>query len=579
MVINGMEKSQDSQNNRSENPESQARRKEKRSKDALTDKELRQVAQLDAFIAGLPEKSMHLQGIVPILSLVLSFVKIFLPENIFRYLLGLLSFFTYLSIREIANMAKCSTKVVQRGRKEVILRTPLEIRRQRIKGGGRRRNADYEFNKREIIKFVRLRAYGPCTKSMQEYTAATISGIQTFMMERYHQSISRGQIHRILRQANIRLRMNRKLLYGNQQNETDQQRTIRHMQFDLIRGVLEKDVDSPDAIVLSCDAKKTEYLGNRAAPKQMWSMPGEPVNVTDHDFQKVLEVKTLTDMDDLLDRQEGKAIPQALYDISTKKAYILVGISHDTSEFACRTIAHFFDTIKKDHPGAKKLILLCDGGGAYSARTFQFKLHALKLSCEIGMPVYVYHYPPYRSKFNKIERHLFAPLSLQYQHARLLNLRTLIALTNNTVTKTGLTVQAEVDATVYETGQKVTEEQQKLISDHVVYFGITKKAENKLSYVLDGTHISKTDLPQWSHLTVFDIKENIELTKEQKQLLKKQKEEARAARVKAKEMKEQNQAGKPAAKSQKTRTESDSKGRGEKADHPTAAARRKSSAA
>lgn len=578
MVVQETKDGLDPQNTKQGNEVNQPQSQTRSEQDSWTEKERRQIDKLDKFMTDLQNEAMHFKGLVPILTLIIGFVRIFLAENVFRYLLGILAYYTDLTIREVAQIARCSTKIVQAGRKAVIQRTPLDIRRQRKRGGGRKRDRDYEFIRCQIITYVRLRSYGPCTKGTQEYTAATISGIQKFLLMKFDIKVSRGQIHRILRQENIRLRMNKKLLYGNQKTETSQQRTIRHMQFDLIREVLEKYVNNPLYIVLSTDAKKTENLGPWAAPKPMWSMAEEEIRAPDHDFLKALEVKTLKGMDDLLDRQEGKAIPQGIYDIGMKKAYVGIGISHDTSEFACRTIRRFFSQIKADHPQAKKLIILCDGGGSYNARGYQFKLHALKLSHEIGMPVVVYHYPPYRSKFNKIERHVFAPLSLQYQHAQLTNLRTILALTNNTTTSTGLTVQAELDTQVYETGQKTTEAQKQLVSKHIVYFGITKEAENKLSYSLDGTQIEASELPSWSTLTVFDIKENFDLNMEQKSQLKKQKEEAKTAKAKSKE--EKGQGGKSKAVTnvrKRARTTSASTTR-EKSDCPTAVLRQKSEA-
>ena len=580
MVIQKADNGTDSQNSNAKNEVNPPKRKPKRSKDSLTDHELRQVDKIEKFMANhLSNEPRHLKELGPILGLVLGFVRIFLAENVFRYLLGILAYHTDLTIRNVAECAKCSPKVVQTGRQEVVRRTPLDVRRKRKKGGGKKRSPDYERNRKEIIKFVRLRSYGPCTKGMQEYTAVTISGICEFMQRKYGVKISRSQIHCILHDANIRLRKNKKLLYGNQKTETDEMRAIRHLQFDLIAEVLEKEVNNPFSIVLSVDTKKTENLGPWAAPKPMWSMGEEAINSPDHDFLKVLEVKTLKGMDDLLQRQEGKAIPQGIYDIGMKKAYIGIGISHDTSEFACCTINRFFSKIKADHPQAKKLILLCDGGGSYNARGFQFKLHALKLSNEIGMPIHVYHYPPYRSKFNPIERHVFAPLSFQYQHAQLTDIRTILALTNSTKTSTGLTVQAELDPHVYATGQKTTDEQKQFVNRHITYVKSDHIAENKLSYTLNGVHVTESGLPSWAAPTVFNIKENFDMSREQKLQLKKQKAEAKKARAKAKEKKDQAGKSRTERKSRKhPKTTGGSTSKGEKSDRPAVTPKQKATA-
>ena len=470
-----------------------------------------------------------------ILSLIIPFMRLFMEEDTFRFLLGVLSCFTRLTNKDIASCAGCSPKRVQSGRKEVLNRHIPSLSRRRKPGGGRKctRRSDTKIRS-EIIRYVELRSYGPCTKGTREYTAATIDGIRKMLQRRLGETISETTIRNILRDEHIQLRTNKKLLYGNAGKETDAQKVIRHLQFDYIYSVREK-VNDPHCIVLSIDCKKKEVLGpySRISGKS-YTLPGLSVKVNEHDFMTPLKVATLKDEDDLLDRQEGKAIPYGIYDLAMNKAYISVGISHDTPEFVVASIFRFFYRIKKDHPQAKRLYLLCDGGGSNNSRSDAFKFQIALLSKQIGMPVEIVHYPPYRSKFNPIERQVFAYISKRFERGPLYNMRTVLNEIRGTTTQKGLRVEAELDTKCYELKQKPTPEQMKLFQ-----IRLTDKAhpENTLSYEIDGTGISDSDVPKIELPTVFDLKKDIDLSKEEKEKLREKQAREKADRKIARETK------------------------------------------
>lgn len=508
---------------------------------------------IQTFVAGLPFQKVTCTTAQAILTLIFPFLRIFMEENAFRFLLGVLSVCTPLTNKQIAICAKCSPKRVQCGRKEVLQESCPGKKQQRKKGGGRKCFAISKPQvKKEILKFVELRSYGPCTKGTQEYTAATLEGIQKMVKRKTGETISQTAIRKILRSANIRLRTNKKLLYGNEGKETTEQKAIRHLQFDYIASIREK-VTDPSCIVLSIDCKKKEILGLYARNHGLtYAGPGQEAKTNEHDFMTPLHVASLKDEDDLLDRQEGKAIPYGIYDLALNKAYVAVGISHDTPEFVAASIGRFIDRIKADHPHAGMLYLLCDGGGSNNSRSDAFKFQIALLSRKIGMKIEVVHYPPYRSKFNPIERQVFAFVSKRFDRTILYNLRTVINEIKNTTTCKGLTVQAELDTGIYELKQKPTPEQMNLF--HITYIGTN--AKNRLSYVIDGTRIKDSDIPECNRQTVFDIKHNIDLSREEKQALKEQlaAEKAEKQRIRAEKRAQKNAAMKSQKNRRKTRS-------------------------
>lgn len=508
---------------------SEKKKRKKRKKGDPTPQELNTQQLLIDVVERLPDAAMKIFSFSFFLRIILPFLKLTLQESVYRFFLGMIAFYTNLTNKEIAEIAKCSPRLVSRGRTDVAQKRAPCVYRQRKTGAGRKTKMTKKVMA-EIKRYVELRSYGPCTQGTQQYTIATVKGCQK-MLERKGHHLSRGAIYAYFVAASIRCRMNKKLLYGNQKTETEAQKAIRHAQFDLINEYL-NNIDDPSIILLSIDAKKKEILGQNAAKKAGFTLQGKEPLSEDHDFYQPLNVKTLNGMDDLLRREEGKAIPYGVYDWLMNKGYVNIGITSDTPEFVRHSISRFMPEIQKDHPQAKELVLLCDGGGSNNSRCTAFRYQMALLSKEIGMKITVIHYPPYRSKFNKIERLLFAFISKNFERSQLINLQRILDLVRSTITSKGLTVKAEVDTGYYATGKKPTEEQMNLFSCE--YFGPTKDAEHtsKLSYIIDGRMIKDSDIPD-DRITVFDLKENFDLTKKEKERQKEEKKRAKEKRQKA----------------------------------------------
>ena len=56
----------------------------------------------------------------------------------------------------------------------------------------------------------------------------------------------------------------------------------------------------------------------------------------------------------------------------------------------------------RQYPGAKKVLVLCDGGGSNSATRYVFKEELQKLALRLGVEIRVAHYPLYCSKYSSI---------------------------------------------------------------------------------------------------------------------------------------------------------------------------------
>ncbi len=191
--------------------------------------------------------------------------------------------------------------------------------------------------------------------------------------------------------------------------------------------------------VVSVDTKKKELIGNLFREGKIYTT--ETVEVLDHDFPSLAE---------------GVAVPHAIYDIERNEAYVNVGTSRDTSEFACDSISHWWNNYGKRHyPNATSILMLMDGGGSNSSRHYLFKQDLQAVADEIGVEIRIAHFPPYTSKWNPIEHRVFPHITRSLQGVVLKTHQLTKELIEKTTTKAGLKVLACMFNKVYETGRKV----------------------------------------------------------------------------------------------------------------------------
>jgi hypothetical protein len=193
--------------------------------------------------------------------------------------------------------------------------------------------------------------------------------------------------------------------------------------------------------VISMDTKKKELLGNFFRDGKIDTQ--ETIKTNDHDFGSA---------------GSGTVIPHGLYDVGKNKAFVNLNTSHDTSELACDSIAAWWDQEgRTDYPRAKKLLVLCDGGGSNSASRYVFKEQLQKLASRLGIEIRVAHYPPYCSKYNPIEHRLFPHVTRACRGVIFRTLETVRHYMAKAETSTGLEVEVSILEKVYATGRTCAE--------------------------------------------------------------------------------------------------------------------------
>jgi hypothetical protein len=200
------------------------------------------------------------------------------------------------------------------------------------------------------------------------------------------------------------------------------------------------------------DTKKKEFIGNLYRAGSLYTT--EAITTFDHDFWSLAE---------------GKVVPHGIYDLQHNRGYLNLGISKDTSEFACESIKLWWVNYGKFiYHQANSILIKCDGGGSNNSNHYIFKSDLQKLVDELKIEIRIAHYPPYTSKYNPIEHRLFPHVTRACQGVIFTSLELVKKLMAKTHTKTGLSVVVNVIDKIYETGRKVAKgfkETMKIIFD------------------------------------------------------------------------------------------------------------------
>jgi len=197
--------------------------------------------------------------------------------------------------------------------------------------------------------------------------------------------------------------------------------------------------------VISVDSKKKERVGDFKNGGREWHRKREPEGVRTHDFE---------------DKQLGKATPHGVYDMGRNQGWVSVGIDHDTAEFAVDSIRHWWKRMGQPaYPEAQELLITADAGGSNNYRARLWKYQLQKLSDETGLNIWVCHFPPGTSKWNKIEHRMFCHITANWRGRPLESLEVIVNLIASTQTRKGLTIQAALNINSYPKGIKVSDEE------------------------------------------------------------------------------------------------------------------------
>ena len=342
----------------------------------------------------------------------------------------------YGGIKILSEITGMSAPTIRRGIKELKEGKKKSTEKVRNSGGGRKKISD-EFP--DIIKIIE-EIVEPDVRGDPEtplrWTCKSVRNIND-LLEKKGFNVSHQTVASILNDLDFSLQANKKTKEGDSHPD-------RNRQFKFINRKV-KIFLANKLPVISVDTKKKELVGNYKNNGREWTKKCKPKEVNGHDFP---------------DPKVPKAVPYGIYDIGDNSGWVNVGISSDTAEFAVGSIEYWWDKIGiKKYPKSKKILICADSGGSNASRSHLWKRELQKFSNTKKLEISVCHFPPGTSKWNKIEHRLFSFISINWRGKPLLTYQTIINLIASTTTKTGLTVKARLDKTLYKKGLKVTKEE------------------------------------------------------------------------------------------------------------------------
>lgn len=307
----------------------------------------------------------------------------------------------------------------------------------RSKGGGRLSiSSKYTDIKEALEKLVAASTFGSPTQPLL-WTTKSLRNLESELQSQGY-CISYRTVGTLLKELGYSLQLNQKNL------QVGESHSHRDAQFKFINARAEEFITENEPVI-SIDAKKKENIGNFIGAGAEYAPKGNPVEVLDHDFP-ISEL--------------GKATPYGVYDLKANEGFVNVGISADTAEFATESIYQWWNQMGRErYPEATKLFITADGGGSNGCRLRLWKTSLQKLATRTGLSIYVSHFPPGTSKWNKIEHRMFSQISKNWRGRPLLTMEIIVNLIAATTTQKGLKIKCQSDLNVYERGKKVSDEE------------------------------------------------------------------------------------------------------------------------
>jgi len=333
------------------------------------------------------------------------------------------------AVSEITGLARST---IGRGLKDLNGPPPPAGRVRRTGGGPRsltERDADLLADLQRLVE--------PATRGDPErpllWSSKSCEKLASALSDMGH-AVSPNTVRKLLTRLGFSRQANRKADEGSRHPD-------RNAQFEHINAkVLAAQVAGEP--VISVDTKKKELIGNYKNGGSDYRPKGDPARVKVHDFE---------------DKKLGKVAPYGVYDVTSDEAWVSVGITADTAQFAVQSIRTWLHRMgRARYPEAKKLLITADCGGSNRARVKLWKLELQKLADESGLTLEVHHYPPGTSKWNKIEHRLFCRITQNWRGRPLTDRLTVVELIAATTTMTGLKVACALDERTYEKGVKVS---------------------------------------------------------------------------------------------------------------------------
>ena len=340
----------------------------------------------------------------------------------------------YGSVKYIAKLLGCSRRTIERGLAELdkLPNDPAagQVRRP---GAGRKKkllpDSPVEQNLKSVLETRTAGDPDDATLVFTDRSPALLS----VTMAKMGTPVCAEVMRHWMEEHDLRWRKMAKDLAGGHSPDRD-------TQFERIASLIAQ-YEAAGNPYFSIDTKAKEHLGKLFRAGRVRST--QAFHACDHDFPSWAD---------------GVLIPHGIDDRVRNRGPMNLGLSHDTSQFACDSFRWYWNRIgQRCYPKATSILWLCDGGGSHAVNKYIFKHDLQLLVDQMGVEMRVAHYPSYCSKDNVIERRLFPHITRACQGRLFDTLDTVVTCMRKASTRTGLRTTVHVIRRHDETGRNATE--------------------------------------------------------------------------------------------------------------------------
>lgn len=141
----------------------------------------------------------------------------------------------------------------------------------------------------------------------------------------------------------------------------------------------------PETLRISLDTKAKVKIG--AFSRRGVARGRQAVSAADHDMHP-----------------DAVLAPAGILEVDAGQLNMIFGTSRDTSDFVADCLELWWNHRQAAHPGVRRLLIDLDNGPEIASSRTQFMKRLVEFSDRSGLTLELAYYPPYHSKYNRIER-------------------------------------------------------------------------------------------------------------------------------------------------------------------------------
>jgi len=157
---------------------------------------------------------------------------------------------------------------------------------------------------------------------------------------------------------------------------------------------------------------------------------------------------------------EHKLVPLGILEIDSAISTVILGNSHETSDFIVDGLEKWYELRKTDLQEYHTIEIYLDNGPSVHSHRTQFINRMMEFACITGLNIHLLYYPPYHSKYNPIER-VWAAVE-NYWNGTLLTSIDKVINTISNVTWKSINLTANLVNKVYQKGITLSDEEMEI---------------------------------------------------------------------------------------------------------------------